>query len=73
MIKLQGIYGMQKSKKVADLKIGDVIRWNYDYRSEVVDLIPSKSGKTVTAMLKSLQTGTVSGRKMGATREVAVI
>ena len=66
-IKLQGIYGKKQGKEVKDLKIGDVITWNYDYQSEVVEMIPSKTGKTFTIMLKSLSDGIVRNRKMKAT------
>ena len=34
---------------------GDVIVWNYGYTSTVVDLIPSKTGKTITCMLKRIK------------------
>jgi hypothetical protein len=71
-IKLQGIYGEQSAKAVKDLKIGDVIVWNYGYKSSVTDLIPSKTGKTVTAMLKSFEDGKIRSRKMGTNRLVAV-
>lgn len=70
-IKLQGIYGTKEAKEVKDLKIGDVITWNYGYQSEVVEMIPSKTGKTFTVMLKSLSDGIVRDRKMSATRLVA--
>ena len=70
-IKLQGIYEMKEAKEVKDLKIGDVITWNYGYQSEVVEMIPSKTGKTYTVMLKSLSDGIVRDRKMKATRLVA--
>lgn len=66
-IRLQGIYEMKEAKEVRDLKIGDIITWNYDFKSEVVDIIPSKTGKTFTMMLKSLQDGIVRKRKMKAT------
>lgn len=71
-MKLQGLYGEQKSKKLNDVKIGDVIIWNYGYTSLVVNLIPSKTGKTITAMLKSNTDGNIYERKMSATRFVAV-
>lgn len=29
-MRLIGVYGEQSSKKVADLKKGDIIKWNYD-------------------------------------------
>lgn len=66
-IKLQGIYTRQEAKEVKDLKVGDVITWNYEYKSEVVDIIPSKTGKIFTMILKSLQDGIVRERKMKAT------
>lgn len=71
-VKLQGIYGQQKGTAVKDLKVGDVIIWNYGYKSEVVELIPSKTGKTITAMLRSLESGNINPRKMGAERLVVV-
>ena len=66
-IKLRGIYTKQEAKEVKDLKIGDVITWNYGYKSKVVEMIPSKTGKTITVMLKSLSNGIVRSRKMRAT------
>lgn len=71
-IKLQGIYGHHEGTATKDLKIGDVIVWNYGYKSEVVEIIPSKTGKTITFMLKSLDSGNISPRKMGAERLVVV-
>ena len=71
-IKLQGIYNQQAAKAVKELKTGDVIVWNYGYTSTVVDLIPSKTGKTITCMLKSNQDGVIRERKMGAERLVAI-
>jgi hypothetical protein len=70
-VKLQGIYGAQPAKAVKDLRIGDVIVWNFGYKSTVTDLIPSKSGKTITAVLLS-ESGKETPRKMGANRLVAV-
>ena len=71
-VKLQGIYNKQEAKAVKELKTGDVIMWNYGYTSTVVDLIPSKTGKTITCLLKSNQDGVVRERKMGAERLVAI-
>lgn len=71
-VKLQGIYGAQKGTPTKDLKVGDVIVWNYGYKSEVTEIIPSKTGKTITFMLKSLESGNINSRKMGADRLVVV-
>lgn len=54
------------------MKIGDIIIWNYGYKSEVVEINPSKTGKTITFMLKSLESGNINPRKMGANRLVVV-
>lgn len=37
-----------------------------------MDMIPSKTGKTFTLLLKSQQDGVIRERKMAATREVAI-
>ena len=71
-VKLQGIHGAQKGTQTKNLKVGDVIVWNYGYKSEVVDIILSKTGKTITFMLKSLESGNVNSRKMGADRLVVI-
>lgn len=71
-IKLQGIYGPQEAKKVKDLKTGDIIKWNYGYTSTVVKIIPSKTGKTFSCILKSNQDGIIRERKMGAERLVSI-
>ena len=68
----KAIYNQQAAKAVKELKTGDVIVWNYGYTSTVVDLIPSKTGKTITCMLKSNQDGVIRERKMGAERLVAI-
>ena len=71
-VKLQGIHGAQKGTPTKNLKVGDVIVWNYGYKSEVVEIIPSKTGKTITFMLKSFESGNINPRKMGADRLVVV-
>lgn len=71
-IKLQGICGQQKAVPAKQLKAGDLIIWNFGYKSEVIGITPSKTGKTITFMLKSLDSGNISPRKMGADRLVAV-
>lgn len=71
-VKLQGIYGTKQGTPTKNLKVGDVLIWNYGYKSEVVEILPSKTGKTITFMLKSLESGNISPRKMGADRLVVV-
>lgn len=71
-VKLQGIYGEKQGTPTKDLKVGDVIIWNFGYKSEVVEIIPSKTGKTITIMLRSFEDGQIRPRKMGANRLVVV-
>jgi len=71
-VKLQGIHGTKKGTPTKNLKVGDVLIWNYGYKSEVVEILPSKTGKTITFMLKSIESGNISQRKMGANRLVVV-
>lgn len=71
-VKLQGIYGAQEGTPAKDLKVGDIIVWNYGYKSEVVDITPSKSGKTITFVLKSFESGNINSRRMGADRLVVI-
>lgn len=66
-IKLQGIYTRQEAKEVKELKVGDVITWNYGYKSKVVNMTPSKTGKTITLSLESLDDNVIRSRKMKAT------
>lgn len=71
-IKLQGINGEKQGTPTKDLKVGDILIWNFGYKSEVMEIIPSKTGKTITFMLKSLESGNINTRKMGADRFVVV-
>lgn len=71
-MRLQGIYYELPAKAVKDLKVNDIITWNFGYKSQVVDLTPTKSGKSYNVSLKSLQDGIVRNRQMRATRLVAV-
>ena len=71
-VKLQGISGYHTGTKVKDLKPGDVIVWNYGYKSLVLNSFPSKTGKTYSVTTKSLETNTPHIRKMGADRLVVL-
>lgn len=72
MVKLQGIRGQQHGIAVKAVKVGDVIIWNFGYKSEIVEIMPSKTGKTITLMLKSENDGKIRPRKMGANTLVVV-
>lgn len=68
---LQGIWKVE-AIKASDLKIGSITIWNYGYKSEVVGIEPSKTGKTITFKMKSLQDGETRERKMTANRLVGI-
>lgn len=71
-VKLQGIYGEKQGTPTKNLKIGNIIIWNYGYKSKVVEIIPSKTGKTMTVMLESSTDGQIRPRKLGANRLLVV-
>ena len=71
-IKLQGISQRFDGVAAKDLKIGDVLIWNHGLKSEVVNMQPSKTGKTYIIFCKSMQDGIVRERKTTATREFVV-
>lgn len=68
---LQGI-GNVMAIEASQLTAGMVTIWNYGYKSEVISVKPSKTGKTITAMLKSMQDGITHQRRMSAHRLVAI-
>jgi len=51
-IQLQGV-GKRKAIKASELKPGMKILWNFGYSSLVVEIIPSKTGKTLTLVTES--------------------
>lgn len=70
-MRLQGI-GLCEAVAASNLKVGDVVIWNYGYKSQVVDIIPSKTGKTATFKMLSLGSGEVHDRKMNMSRPVVI-
>jgi hypothetical protein len=52
-VHLQGI-GKTTAKYSKDIRIGDILVWNFGYTSEVIDLRFTKSGKTIIATLKTV-------------------
>ena len=72
LIKLQGVYGHHKGTPAKELKIGDVLVWNYGETSEVVGMKSSKTGKTIVFQMKSAQDGEVRDRRMNAETLVVV-
>lgn len=71
-IRLQGIYSPLPAIEAKELNIDDVITWNYGYKSQVVGIKQSKSGKSIKVSLKSLSDGIVRERTLRVTTLVAV-
>lgn len=71
-IKLQGIARKFDGVAAKDLKVGDVLIWNYGSKSEVVGIQPSKTGKSYIIYCKSAEDGIVRERKTTAAREFVV-
>lgn len=72
-IHLEGMYGMQPAKRASEIKVGDVLLWNYGYTSRVLEVTPSKTGKSVTVLLKNDTTGNINPRLMRSNRLVAFV
>ena len=70
-VKLQGIHTAQDAKQAKDLCKGDIIKWNFGYTSEVLDVIPSASRKTITYVTKD-EKGKVWTNKTTANRLFAI-
>ena len=70
-IQLQGI-GKRPAISTNALHIGDTIVWNFGYKSEVVGIHHTKSGKQINFDLRSLEDGVIRTRRMGCDRLVAV-
>lgn len=71
-MKLQGVYSEQKAIQAMDLKPGMVTIWNYGYKELVKSVEFSKTGKTLTAVIVSMESGNVYNRKLKSTRLVAI-
>lgn len=72
LVKLLGVPGHQKGTPAKDLKIGDILVWNYGETSRVVGLEPSETGKTILFQMKSSGDGIVRDRRMKADTLVVV-
>lgn len=70
-IQLQDV-GKRHAINTAELQIGDTILWNFGYKSQVVGIHPTKSGKQIDFDLKSTEDEVVRTRRMGRNRLVAI-
>ena len=70
-VRLQGICRPLPAKAVKQLKVNDIIIWNFGHKSEVVSIEPTKTRKSYKIALKS-QDGIVRERMLRADRLVAI-
>lgn len=70
-MRLQGIYGEQKTIAAKHLRPGMVTVWNFGYQETVKSVVPSKTGKTFKVIIVS-ENGKEYERKLGAERHVAI-
>jgi len=71
-VKLQGIPGYQPGIPAGELRPGMVTVWNYGYKELIIDVQPSKTGKTVSVKMRCIDSGYEGTRKMNANRLVVV-
>lgn len=75
-IRLQGI-GMVKGTQAIEIKLHDVLMWNTGSTSEVVNIVISKTGKTMVITTKCFDDWTkeykLYERKMTSTRLVHIV
>lgn len=67
-INLIGI-GRVNAMAAGDLKVGDIVVWNYGEKSEVMEIKVSKSGKTAN-ILMMCSDGKTRWRRLSLLREV---
>lgn len=65
-------YGKQAAKPVSELRPGDVVVWNYGYKSTVLSVTNPGGTSILTVSLQSQSNGLVSERRMRASRLIAV-
>ena len=70
-IQLQSV-GQVNARKASNLKVGDIIMYNFGYTAKVTKIEPSKTGKTFNVTTKSSESGYVGERKYGADRLVGI-
>ncbi|MGX8835306.1 hypothetical protein ACWG0P_13985 [Amedibacillus sp. YH-ame6] len=46
-MKLQGVYGDRQSIKASQLKVNNIMLWNYGYKEKILNIEETKSGKSL--------------------------
>ena len=70
-IQLQSV-GQVDARKASNLKVGDILMWNFGATSKITKIEPSKTGKTFNITTKSSESGNTYERKMSANRLVGI-
>lgn len=70
-IQLQSV-GQVDARKTSNLKVGDIIMYNFGSTAKITKIEPSKSGKTFNVTTKSSESGYIGERKYGADRLVGI-
>lgn len=71
MLHLQGI-GKIPAIKAKELKPGMITVWNFGYKEKIVDITPTKSGKSIKCTIISMETGKYYTRTFRIDRLVAI-
>lgn len=71
MLHLQGI-GKMPAIKAKALKTGMITVWNFGYKEKIVDITPTKSGKSIKCTIVSMESGKEFTRTIRIDRLVAV-
>lgn len=70
-IQLQSV-GQVDARKAGNLKVGDIIMYNFGSTAKITKIEPSKTGKTFNVTTKSSESGYVGERKYSADRLVGI-
>ena len=69
-VQLQGI-GWKNAIPANAVQVGQHILWNWGFISEILEIVPTKSGKSLNITTKS-ETGYVNTSRYSATRLLAI-
>lgn len=68
-IHLQGLYGDLPAVPAGEIKKGDVLVWNFGYKSTVLEVI-KRTKAQIILLLKSNDSGNTAERRLGINRLV---
>lgn len=71
-IHLQGMYGMQNAIEVKNLKVGDIVIWNFGFKSRVIEIVKETKSQRIVKLEPVDYNGKIHDRRMGKERLVAV-